>query len=191
MPEAETGKAAQLVDLLLKFFANERHWLRGGYHDGHGRRCLINAVHHLGNKHGLPCDPVMSALDEALPERRVGLVIFNDQHCCSIAELRTLILKARAIAIRNDEHERAAAALERRLLREIEEERAAQSAAGDDHSDAPVSGNRLRRPRSRDCTAMSRTQGGSAPTASTSATRFSIAASSRRAARSSKLRSMP
>ena len=135
MPEAETSKAAQLIDLLLKFFANERHWLRGGYHDGHGRRCLINAVHHLGNKHGLPCDPVMSALDEALPERRVGLVIFNDQRCRSIAELRALILRARAIAIRNDEHERAAEALKRRLLREIKEERDAQSAAGDDHSD--------------------------------------------------------
>ncbi len=97
----------------------------------------------------------MSALDEALPERRGGLVIFNDQRCRSIAELRALILKARAIAIRNDAHERAAEALRRRLLREIEEERAAQSAAGDDHSDR--SGDRLRRPRSRyrDYTAIS------------------------------------
>jgi hypothetical protein len=50
-----------MIDLLLTFFANERHWLRGGYHDGYGRRCLINAVHHLGNKQGLPCDPAASA----------------------------------------------------------------------------------------------------------------------------------
>ena len=29
MPEAETGKAVQLLDLMLDFFADDAHWTRG------------------------------------------------------------------------------------------------------------------------------------------------------------------
>lgn len=131
MPEAETSKAVQLIDRLLDFFADDRHWLRGDYHDGDGRRCLVDAVCHLASRHQLPYGPVMSALDEALPERRAGLILFNDLYCRSIGELRAVILKARALAIQNDEHERTAEALKRWLLAEIEQERAARAAAGD------------------------------------------------------------
>ena len=31
MPEAEIGKAVQLLDLMLEFFADDRHWTRGSY----------------------------------------------------------------------------------------------------------------------------------------------------------------
>lgn len=108
MPEAETSKTVQLIDSLLDFFADDRHWLRGDYHDDDGRRCLVDAVCHLAARHQLPYGPVMSALDEALPDRQVGLIRFNDLYCRSIAELRAVILKARALAIQHDEHERTA-----------------------------------------------------------------------------------
>ncbi len=45
MPEADTGKALRMLDLLLEFFGeNGEHWTRGRYDDGHGRRCLIGAL---------------------------------------------------------------------------------------------------------------------------------------------------
>jgi len=40
MPEAEIGKAVQLLDLMLEFFADDRHWTRGSSDDGHGGHCL-------------------------------------------------------------------------------------------------------------------------------------------------------
>jgi hypothetical protein len=60
----------------------------------------------------------------------MGLVAFNDR-CRGIDELRAVIHKARAGALENAEHERAAAALKSRLLAEVEHERAACRAAGD------------------------------------------------------------
>jgi hypothetical protein len=42
-----------------------------------------------------------------------------------------VIAKARALALENEEHERAAAAFKRRLLAEVERERAARAVAGD------------------------------------------------------------
>ena len=54
----------------------------------------------------------------------MGLVAFNDR-CRGIAELRAVIHKARAGALENAEHERAAAALKSRLLAQVEHERAA------------------------------------------------------------------
>jgi hypothetical protein len=130
MLEAETGKAVQLLDLLLEFFADEARWIRGHYRDRRGRRCLIGAVIHLSSRHRLPDRPVISLLEAALPQQRLGLTIFNDNHCSGIAELRSVILKARALALENAQHERAAEALKRKLLAEIEQERAARAAAG-------------------------------------------------------------
>jgi hypothetical protein len=62
MSETDTGKAVQVLDLLLEFFGESgTHWTRGRYHDGHGRRCLIGALDYLRRKH-----------------RRFALVYFND-----------------------------------------------------------------------------------------------------------------
>jgi hypothetical protein len=49
----------------------------------------------------------------------------------SIAELRSVIVKARALALQEPERERSAAAVERWLLAEVDRERAARAAAGD------------------------------------------------------------
>lgn len=131
MSEAETAKAVQLLELLLVLFADDAHWIRDRYHDGSSRHCLVGAVQHLSATHRLPETRVMSLLEAALPQPQLGLILFNDNRCSGVAELRAVILKARALALEYAEHERAAEALKRRLLAEIDRERAARAAAGD------------------------------------------------------------
>jgi len=66
----------------------------------------------------------MSLLEAALPRRQIGLIAFNDRLCRSGAELRSVMLKARAMALENAEHERAAPAFKHWLLAELERDRA-------------------------------------------------------------------
>jgi hypothetical protein len=66
-----------------------------------------------------------------MPHRRFALVYFNDHRCRSFAELRSIIVNARALALREAERERATAAVERWLLAELEMHRAARAKAGD------------------------------------------------------------
>jgi hypothetical protein len=63
--------------------------------------------------------------------RTFGLVYFNDRRCHSFAELRSVITKARVLALGEAERERAAAAVERWLLAAMDEERTARVSAGD------------------------------------------------------------
>lgn len=131
MPEAQTSKAVRLLDLLLDFFADDARWIQGDYQDADGRRCLIGAVMHFSAEHRLPKTPVMSLLEAALPQRQLGLIPFNDQHCGSAADLRRLIRKARTFALENAKREQAAAVFKHQLLAQIERERAERAAAGD------------------------------------------------------------
>ena len=57
------------------------------------------------------------------PRPGLPLVHFNDTCCGSIAELRSIILKARRLADDHAEQERAAAALNTRLLDPIRKKR--------------------------------------------------------------------
>jgi hypothetical protein len=59
---------------------------------------------------------------------QLPLVHFNDRRCRSVAELRSVILKARYLAYDDAERERSAAAAKTWLLAEIEKKRAAPSA---------------------------------------------------------------
>jgi hypothetical protein len=121
MPEADTGKAVRMLELLLGFFGEKgAHWTRGCYDDGHDRRCLIGALHYLPGKHRTPSGEAEYFLQEAMPDRRFALVYFNDCRCQCFAELRSTIIKARDLALLEAERERAAAALEHRLLAELE-----------------------------------------------------------------------
>ncbi|MGC2200935.1 MAG: hypothetical protein WA633_12425 [Stellaceae bacterium] len=135
MPEAETGKAVQVLNLLLEHFGEHgEHWTRDSYDDGRGRHCLVGALHYLRYKHRVPSESAECFLHEAmkhgLPHRRGGLVYFNDR-CRNFAELRSVIIEARALAVRDSETIPAAAAVERWLLAEVERERAAMAAARD------------------------------------------------------------
>jgi hypothetical protein len=100
-------------------------------HDG--RHCLIGAVLHFSAKQGLPRAPVLSLLEAASPRRQIGLIGFNDRLCHSAAELRSVILEARAIALENAKNEWAAAAFKNRFLTELDRDRAVRGgASGED-----------------------------------------------------------
>ena len=125
MLEADIGKAVQLLDLMLEFFADDFNWTRGSYDDGHGGHCLVGALLHLSREHRLPAKPVISLLQDAMPRPGLPLVHFNDRGCGSIAELRSVILKARRLAHDHAERERAAVAAKAWLLAQIEKKRPA------------------------------------------------------------------
>jgi hypothetical protein len=55
-----------------------------------------------------------------MPRPGLPLVHFNDTCCSSVAELRSIILKARRLADDHAEHERADAAVKAWLLAQIE-----------------------------------------------------------------------
>ena len=125
MPEAQIAQAVRLLDLMLEHFADDDHWTRGRYDDGNGGHCLVGALLHLSRKHRLPTAPTAALLQDAMPRPGLPLVHFNDSRCDSVAELRSVILKARRLAHDHAEQERAATAVKAWLLAQIEKKRAA------------------------------------------------------------------
>jgi hypothetical protein len=125
MPEVEIAKAVQLLDLMLEFFADDARWTRGGYDDGKGGRCLVGALLHLGRTHNLPTRTAIVLLQDAMPRAGLPLVHFNDRRCGSVAELCSVILKARHLAHDDAERERTAATLKAWLLAQIAKKRTA------------------------------------------------------------------
>src|SRR5499427_10406815 len=128
MPQADIDKAVQLLDLMLEFFADDGHWTRGRYDDGNGGHCLVGALMHLGRKHRLPTAPAIALLQDAMPRPGLPLVHFNHTRCGSVAELRSVILKARRLAHDDAERERAAAAVKAWLFDQIRKRRSAPAA---------------------------------------------------------------
>jgi hypothetical protein len=128
MPEAEIAKAVQLLDLMLEFFADDGRWTRGCYDNGTGGHCLVGALLHLSRKHRLPTAPAIALLQDAMPRAALPLVYFNDTRCSSVAELRSVILKARRLAHDDAEREQATAAVKTWLLAQIEKKRTAPAA---------------------------------------------------------------
>ena len=144
MPEVETAKTVQLLDLMLEFFADDGHWARGRYDDGNGGHCLVGALLHLGRTHRLPTAPVIALLQDAMPRPGLPLVHFNDARCGTAGELRSVILKARHLAYHDVERSRSAAAARAWLLAQIGKKRAASSAnIGETEPEAPFVTDRL------------------------------------------------
>src|ERR1700719_1318732 len=125
MLEAQIAQGVQLLDLMLEYFSDDGHWARGRYDDGNGGHCLVGAVLHLSRKHRLPRAPAIALLQDAMPRPGLPLVHFNDRCCGSVAELRSIILRARRLADNHAEQERAAAAVKTWLLAQIAKKRAA------------------------------------------------------------------
>jgi hypothetical protein len=128
MRDTEISGAVQLLDLMLEFFADDGPWTRGRYDDGNGGHCLVGALMHLSREHRLPRAPAIALLQDAMPRPGLPLVHFNDTCCGSVAELRSIILKARRLADNHAEQERAAAAARTWLLARIAKKRAAPAA---------------------------------------------------------------
>jgi hypothetical protein len=126
-----TRKAVQVLDLMLDFLADDDHWTRGSYDDRNGRRCLVGAFLHFSANDSLARAQVMSLLQAALPRRQRGLITFNDRFCRGAADIRSVILKARAIAIEDVQHSRAAEAFSRRLTGEPDRDRAISRTPGE------------------------------------------------------------
>jgi hypothetical protein len=116
MRAIDTTEAVQMLDLLLEYFADGRRWTRGRFYS-HGRHCLVGALNYLRREHRVASGAARYFLEEAIP-RECGrrLVYFNDHRCRSIAELRSVIVKARALALQEPERERAAAAEAARFM---------------------------------------------------------------------------
>ncbi|MGE3280096.1 MAG: hypothetical protein AB7O13_03680 [Alphaproteobacteria bacterium] len=131
MHETDIGKAVQLLDLIHDFFSDDAHWTRGCYDDGNGGHCLVGALLHLSRKHRLPAALAISLLQDAMPRPGLPLVHFNDHRCGSLAELRSVIVKARRLAYDSAERERAAMAVKTWLLSQIEQKRIAVPASGE------------------------------------------------------------
>ena len=107
-----------------RVFADDGHWARGCYGDGNGGHCLVGALLYLSRKHRLPTAPAIALLQDAMPRPGLPLVHFNDTRCGSVAELRSVIVKARHLARDDAQRERAAAAVKTWLLAQIEKNRA-------------------------------------------------------------------
>jgi hypothetical protein len=71
----------------------------------------------------------VSALKIAASSGECGFVHFNDNRCGTVAELRSVIVKARRLAHDTAERERAAAAVKGWLLVQIEQKQAATATA--------------------------------------------------------------
>ena len=125
MLETQIAQGVQLLDLMLEYFSDDGHWTRGRYDDGNGGHCLVGALLHLSRKDCLPTAPAIALLQDAMPWPGLPLVHFNDTRCGSVAELRSVIVKARRLARDDAERDRAAAAVKTWLLAQIEVKRAA------------------------------------------------------------------
>ena len=144
MLKAQIAQAVQLLDLMLEYFADDGHWTRGRYDDGDGGHCLVGALLHLSREHRLPRAPAITLLQDAMPRPGLPLVHFNDRCCGNVAELRSVILKARRLADDDAEHERADAAVKAWLLAQIGKQLAAPATAiGKPASGEPFAPERL------------------------------------------------
>ena len=78
-----------------------------------------------------------------MPRPGLPLVHFNDTRCGSVAELRSVIVKARCLARDDVERERVAAAVKNWLLAQIGTKGAAAAGIGKTASDGPFAPERL------------------------------------------------
>ena len=128
----DPAEAAEVLNLLLKFFGDGERWVKGRLSDRRGNRCLVGALDFVSSHHAIrsegaeryladeisaagdcpdaggDCARFRTSLRRALSGglyrvsetvlRRDSLSDFNDG-CKDFAELRTLILQARAAAM--------------------------------------------------------------------------------------------
>jgi hypothetical protein len=123
--QATALNAMRVIDLVLDFYGpNGEHWLQGAFRDGRKRRCLVDAIAYVQRKLGIGGDDaswyiyeaIQPQIYEARPERpfwrppasvkslwsesqlRDRLMFYNDSHCKSFAELRSVLITARSRA---------------------------------------------------------------------------------------------
>ena len=106
MRDARSGaaKAVRMLDLLIEFFDDGKHWIRHDAVDRAGNRCLVGAMGYIGARRSLSGARTGYYLRKAMGHRTAPLDRFNDA-CREFGELRELILNARKLAVADVEKE--------------------------------------------------------------------------------------
>ena len=55
-----------MLDLLAEYFSDEKHWIKGDFHDEDGNRCLVGAMYAIRARHKLYGDATRYYLLKAL-----------------------------------------------------------------------------------------------------------------------------
>jgi hypothetical protein len=55
MSARDPAEAAEVLDLLLKFFGDGERWVKGRLSDRRGNRCLVGALDFVSSHHARPC----------------------------------------------------------------------------------------------------------------------------------------
>src|SRR5580704_2872992 len=100
IPAGRHAEATEVLDLLLAFFDDGPHWIRGRLEDQHGNRCLIGGLQYVAQHHRIDLRSRTEAelcLLRALGKRRRDSLITYNDGSGSFAEVRALILKAREL----------------------------------------------------------------------------------------------
>ncbi len=89
-----------LLQKMLQFFDAPQKWLRGGWEDKSGARCLVGAYIFLKTERSIVEDDTIFFLSRAILKKypKGGLLTFNDELCSDFAELREIISLARDLA---------------------------------------------------------------------------------------------
>jgi hypothetical protein len=101
MRRRDRARAVHVFDQMLEFFGEDgAHWLQGRMRDAQGRRCLYGALDHLCHKRRVLHIAVEDLLAAAIPAKPHCAILpwYNDR-ARSFADVRALILKARALAV--------------------------------------------------------------------------------------------
>jgi hypothetical protein len=99
---AHAHKAVEMIDLLTGYFDGGKRWMRGGWHDDRGRRCLISALFSLRRLHGLNGDPTRYYIREAILKRhrwRCDLNTYNERLVKTYDQLAPVLADARELAL--------------------------------------------------------------------------------------------
>ena len=105
------AKAVDMLDLLIEFFDDGEHWIKGKLDDGAGNRCLVGALRDIRDGHNLHGAPtrvyLLKAMQRSPKTGWTGLISFNDR-CRDFGELHEVILQARKLAVADiEKHQRA------------------------------------------------------------------------------------
>jgi hypothetical protein len=75
---AAAHKAVRMLDLLEDYFHGGEYWIKGAFHDGDGRSCLVGAMQRLRVKHKLYGDATRYYLLHAFDRECRRLTDCND-----------------------------------------------------------------------------------------------------------------
>lgn len=98
--EGPSVRAVLMFDCLIEFFDGGRNWCKGRHLDRKGRRCLVQAMYEVRQRHRIKGDGARTYIIRALRESGspYGVLIdFNDR-CRGYGEMERILRRARELA---------------------------------------------------------------------------------------------